>query len=193
MENIALSKMPTVGIAYGFGEGWLTGRRLRKALRESGMSIARVSKADIIITHSGGFRIIPKRNKAKLLLLVNPSNRSDIKLTTSLKQKLHYDYTYRKQQKQLHKWLYYGLRNDFYILKVHHTALIIWTHYRNRLPPATNASAFIVRNRHDSYCSVESAQQLTNVSGFVSLYGSHDDLWYNPHHYADIVKSLYHG
>jgi hypothetical protein len=146
-----LSEKISVGILYGFGEGWLTGRRLRKALRETGLSITRVSKADIIIAHSGGFRMIPTRNQAKLLLFVNPSNRADIKLTTSLKQKLRYDYTYRKQQKQLHKWLYYGLRNDFYILKLHHTVRIAWTHYRNRLPPASSAAIAVIRNRNDSY------------------------------------------
>ncbi len=137
--------------------------------------------------------MIPAQNHAKLLVFVNPSNRTDIKIFNSLKQKLNYDYTYRKQQKQLHKWLYYGLRNDFYILKLPHTARIVWTHYRNRPSATSDAPIAVIRNRHDSYCSVNSAQDLANVRSFVSLYGSHDDLWYNPHHYADIVDSIYHG
>lgn len=64
----------SVCILYGFGEGPLHARNLRKALKTKGFRcVSDPGTADILITHSGGNMILPKETADKIVIMMNPS------------------------------------------------------------------------------------------------------------------------
>jgi hypothetical protein len=190
LDDAPLDKAPTVGIVYGFAEGNLTGRKLRQALRQAGYRIANPSQADIIIAHSGGYLVLPKKIRASSIIFVG-ANTWDRPLLTSLGQKLHYDYLDRKAKGQMLTWFLHGLRNDWYIFKVPHTCRLAWGYLRKPSQPPKLARSIVIRNRHDSYCTEEQLLVWAGMGTYISFDGGHDDIWNNPGAYVDVIQSLY--
>jgi len=191
MANTPSHSRPTVGILYGFAEGRLTSRILRKELKQAGYDYANPNLADIIISHSGGYLVMPETFRAKLIIYVDPNTWGEQSLFTSLKQKLRYDYNLRKSQKQMITWLLQGLRNDIYVLKVLHTWKLARGYRAKPLPPATDAHCAVIRNRHDNYCTTPGLLNWSTIQTYLSCEGGHDDIWNNPHKYVEILDRLY--
>jgi hypothetical protein len=177
---------------YGFAEGWLTARKLRKALRKADYAIETPSEADIIIAHSGGYLVFPNQTKAHTILYIG-ANTWDRSLSTSLKQKLHFDYSAARAKNQLIRWLLHGLRNDLYILKPRHTFQLVRGYRKKPSQPPISARTIVVRNQHDSYCTERALLSWRNIDTFVAFEGGHDDVWNNPENYVNLLKNVQHG
>ena len=178
---------PKVAILYGFAEGPLTGRKLRRALSEAGFTSSKPEQADIVIAHSGGFLVMPNGNRPKLLVTVG-ANTWDQPLPVSLRQKLKGDWHHAVSSKQLHAWFLHGCINIVNFGYIHHIRRLA-KGYKNKptvLPAAERT--VIVRNRHDPYCSIERSLQWASANTFISMNGLHDDIWDNPQPYVDIIK-----
>ncbi len=192
VETTDLSKPVSVGIVYGFAEGKLTARRLRKALREAGYIIRTPSEADIIIAHSGGYLVFPKNIQAHTILYVG-ANTWDRPLGGSLKKKLQFDYSKAKARGQLLAWLWHGLRNDLYILKPRHTFRLALGYIAKPPQPPIAARTIVLRNRHDSYSTEKSLLLWSNIDTFIAFEGGHDDMWNHPSTYVDTLNTVNNG
>ena len=64
------SEQPSFAVSYGFTEGNLHSRRLRKQLRAMGFRQAPLASADIIVAHSTGCCLIPQSAQPKLVIYI---------------------------------------------------------------------------------------------------------------------------
>jgi pimeloyl-ACP methyl ester carboxylesterase len=190
MDTTSSAKKPSVAIIYGFSEGSLTGRRLREQLKSRNYSLIIPEQADIIISHSGGFLLLPDDLTGKTLIYVG-ANTWHMPLLTSLKTKLRYDFNERRQHKQLGQWFLHGVRNLWYIPS-QHTLRLAKVYRTKPLPPIT-AQTIVLRNQHDPYCDSAAALRWGDSAVYVSLPGGHDDIWDNPSAYVDVIQSVYRG
>jgi hypothetical protein len=175
-----------VAIAYGFSEGRLTASHLRAALLQAGYELSSMAQADIIISHSGGFLVLPRKTTAQTLVLIGACT-WDKPVILSLAQKLVYEFKHRKQHGGTLRWLARLGRNCMYACNIPFSVRMIWR-YQLRKKPSGYQRLIAVRNQHDPY-SAASILLWPEISAFISVPGGgHDDVWLNPEPYVEILR-----
>ncbi len=180
--------MKTVAIIPGFAEGKWHAKRLRAALEKHGYSIVpKLSEADIVLAHSGGFFTTHKAKKTALIVGVGVPLKKRTQLAGTLRKKVAIDIKTHAQNKKLRQWGVKAGWNGYYTLR-HPMRWGRMLRYIERLPSHTRV--LIIRNKDDYFSSKGELQKLTENKNwhFAELPGQHDDLWTNSEHYIDIIK-----
>lgn len=183
---------PKIYIGYGFCEGTHIGQAFLDALQKAGfVGTDEPQAADIFVGHSGGCFLVPKETHAKLVIMVGIPFRSGYStFNTLLKKNTREFREYHrtglgKQWRTKLSWnivYFWNMANNWQMLRA----------MRKGLQPATGRRVICIRNRDDDCCTeLISQQKGLERYAFLSLPGSHDDLWIHSDTYAAIIKAYY--
>ncbi len=182
----------TVGIAYGWAEGAGHARKLISELRASGFSVTRdLAVADILIAHSGGILILPKRTKAKLILLVGVPYFPGKHPAKSMLDKIRLEF--KASDNRRSSLLSKNCLHAIYFLLKPKRHYKIWRQWRLEAYPNNSDVTYIaVRNSDDTFSDADSINLLASNKNWqiVSFGGEHDDLWINPAKYIELINRL---
>jgi hypothetical protein len=188
--------MMQVALRYGFAEGPALAKLFKQVVRNNGLNTTKkLSKADVIVAHSGGCLLVPKNNRAKLIILDNPPWWPGKKILTSSKQRAIRDLNFHRTMGIFRRWLIQSFHHLRYILShLPKNTAIYRGHRRRAFPvPSLGQKIIIVRNLHDPFCSPDVMDLLPQAKDyqFVEFPGEHDDLWHYPDKYVELIlKSL---
>lgn len=188
-------KHQTFHIIPGFSEGRWHMRQLVEELEAAGFEQTPLANdADIVITHSGGCYLLPTKTRDQIIVLIGPAYWPGKPLVLGLVQKLRGDFNNFSKQGKVSYWLKKNFWNFLYIwrdlLRAGTMSLRVWRHNFNEV--LTENPIVIIRNQNDSWCSPNIGDYLDKSKkySFHSLPGEHDDCWYNPTPYVQIIKQL---
>lgn len=193
MANTASKPKPqTYYIAYGFLGGALTGIRMRRLLRKSGYKRSRfLADADIVLAHSAGCWELNNIKIARLVFLVGlPLAEPSLKLSSYNAQQMtkialanrHYLHILGVRLNNLVYGLFQPRRNLSIIRNISQLQAVF------QAPKATQIVC--IANRHDPWPRADNMQSLIDEEpwAFISLGGSHDDIWEHPDRYVEIIN-----
>jgi hypothetical protein len=182
----------TVCILYGINEGPAMGKQLSKALASEGFALVHDPKsADIIIAHSGGCFLVPKAQRAKLVLLIGMPYWPKRSWVVCTSRKVGREWRLYKQQGRLLQWAHKWGNHLRYSLDLKGTILMAVNRSANKSWNSHNHQV-IIRNKNDTYCAPGIVEApFKGPRTFISLPGEHDDCWDNPKPYMDLIQLLY--
>jgi hypothetical protein len=185
----------TLAIIYGLNEGPAHAKVLRRHAEARGLRIiSDPREADIVIAHSGGCYFMPEAAKAHTVLAANPVCGPVHHVPLMLGKKVIQDFRICLQNGQLVAWLHktcwnsvYGLtrtRRNSRMIQLAHT-------YSRSLPVVTDRQVIVVHNQSDPWAAYLPREAIMERPQYryLSVAGSHDDLWLHPEIYLDIVQS----
>ncbi len=183
---------PTFFICYGFCEGTKSGRSLVEALERAGFQIATdANQADIFVGHSGGCLLAPSACKAKLAVCIGIPYWPDKSLVRTLISKNVEQFKGSRSIEQQEQWWGKFFWHGVYFWRIDRNIAML---RKRKSGPQTlpDAKMLYIRNREDGFMT-ERIYMLPNLrkASFVSLPGTHDDLWMHPDAYAAIIKAYY--
>lgn len=187
-----------VAILYGLGEGPRISGKLRKNLQDNNFEVTNdAAEADIIIAHSGGCLFLPDDLKAKIVLLVAPSNGYKYNLL-ALNQlhKMAADSRYSLKNRQTGWWIYKSFWNFTHLItspKVYREMLSRARKNGRAIPNIKAKRLGVILYRGDFWSwfgDQKSLLKLPNAS-LISHPGIHDDIWINPAGYISVLQYLY--
>lgn len=175
-----------VGISYGFAEGPGNARRMIKLLKSEGFSLTRkLSKADIIIAHSGGCFLIPENGRANIVMMIDIPYWPGKHPKVGLKEKVALEVKDRDWHKK-------SFINIIYLIAWPRRWYRMYKAWGNmRIPSSTNYSSIIaVRDEHDTFMHPIESKVLAEKNGWQmhTIRGQHDDLWANPRPYVELLQ-----
>jgi hypothetical protein len=179
--------MPTVCIIYGVLEGPQLGKRLRHALKAAGYeTINNPARADVIITHSGGSLLLPKKVRAKQIIQIAPYWPGKTWVASAIRKVID-DFHVHHKEGEMRFWLRKGLWNFIYLGRVASVVQMLgglkagnhWRHGRITI---------VVRPRHDTFCAADYDYRFKESPAFLSFPGHHDDCWRDPKPYIALLK-----
>ncbi len=188
MANTASSKQPlSYAFSYGFAGGPLHARKFKHLMHLSGYAHSQLPQAaDIIIAHSAGCWLIPKDCRPKLIMYVG----MPLAQLRPLQSLLAANQLALRPVHLLHtlgtkaKATYYGLRQprrNLKIVRMTKTAKPV-------IMP--NIPAIFIANQHDPWPKSAKLKDYLNtqVWAFISLFGTHDDIWEHSERYVAIIN-----
>jgi hypothetical protein len=188
--------MPTFAIIYGFGEGPLLSKKLRRTFeRHDWEHTDDVSNADVIITHSGGSLLIPAQFAAKAILIIAPTAGYRGAIVANVLRKVALDYKLAWRQRDVHSCVgRYCVNIGYSIAKPRHVAAM-WREAHNQPErklqlPAVRTGTIVFRDDPWGKHLHESVLQQSQHT-FMSYDRPHDDLWKNPQDYLPVIQYLY--
>ena len=185
----------SVCILYGLGEGEAIGKELIDKLQKNGFEITTdASQADYIIAHSGGMLFIPKTFRAKIFLLIGVNNKIDGSVTLTQYRKVRQDFVYAISSKSHLLWLKKSCWNLFYLIQEINKTLHMWQIAHSGelfIPNIKNAKVIVVNYKDDPWSGSLLKKDLEKFSDYelITHTGLHDDLWYNPDFYINLLQS----
>lgn len=185
----------SVCIKYGFGEGDWHGKRLLRALRQTGYSVTRDAEAaDVIISHSGGCFSLPANNPGQLIILIGPPYWPGKSPVFSIVQKIYRDFMDFARNKKLPRWFLKTFWNLLYgTCYMPATIMISWSARKHNFYKALRQDQIVlIRNEHDAFCTpdIEQLPVAPDRFRYFHLPGQHDDCWENPEPYVQVLQSL---
>lgn len=187
---------PRVSIIGGFSEGRHHIEHLARLLARSGFVVVkRPAYADIVIGHSGGSYLFPQDSAGKLVVMVNPPCGYGSWLGRTWR-KIRQDFLFYQQQRQIRHFFRKNLWNFLYIWSRMTHNLRMAQHAREfalELPKVNARKVLVLVNKHDPWTGSMPLENLKNHRNytFLSLEGTHDDLWTHPERYIDILHCMY--
>jgi len=182
--------MLTVCILYGFGEGPRVGAHFERALTAKGYRIVRnAGRADIIITHSGGYLLVPQAIRAKQIIHIAPYRWPGKSWLVCIGAKLLNDLHAHHREGELAFWIRKSCWNFVYMWRLPANIRMlkrlqspaIWRH---------GNLCVVVRPRFDTFCTPRCQELPFRPSAaYLSLGKHHDDCWRHPHTYLDLLQS----
>lgn len=179
-------KQPTYAIVYGLFGRPAQARKLRELLEARGLRpAADIGEADILITHSAGCWLVPKTAQARLVIW-NGAPLAEKK-----------GKTYRQANIQIYKrtpntkLIKFLASNTLYGFRYFRRNLAIIRMAKYAEPVILPEAAYVfIANRYDPWPRSRKVDTfLKNKDwAFMSLPGSHDDIWQHPDHYAPIIN-----
>jgi hypothetical protein len=170
---------------YGWSEGSWHGKRLRRALIEASYEITtNPETADVIIAHSGGCFMLPRKTTAKLVILVGLPYWPDKHPLQGTREKI-------KLESKDFWWYKKSLFNAYYLIsKPVYSIKMNKERKKLTLPKYQEATVLLLRNEHDTYMHSGKSQLLAEEKNwkFKQLKGQHDDLWLNPAFYIACIN-----
>jgi hypothetical protein len=182
--------MPTVCILYGFGEGPRVSGRFRKALAAKGYQLTKDStKADLIITHSGGHLLLPDKARAKQIIHIAPYYWPGRSWLRCMIRKLYDDLHTHHKEGELRFWTRKTFWNFIYALKMPANFRML-ARLLSSKPWHHGERTTVVRPRFDSFCTPDpKAMPFKRPPKFISFPGHHDDCWRDPAPYIALIQS----
>lgn len=185
--------MKTIAILEGWAGGpWHT-KQFRRALAEAGYKIAPKSTADIIFANSAGCYDIPLGVSAKLVVLVDAPYWPGKHLLRRLFVKVKTD---SKTVIERFGWKHFLAKKFWELLYIliqpRYTWLGISQHNKTIfLDNLKNKPVIFIRNELDDFCDPNIAKHLQTYKNvqLVNLPGEHDDYYYNPAPYIEIIEN----
>lgn len=162
------------------------------ALQATGFRvIPEATKADIFVGHSGGCLLTPSNHTARLVVFVGiPYSPKKSVIATLIRKNIQEERLSRVNH-QRKQWLIKFMWHGVYFWRMDRN---IAMSLRVSQGPQTLSSAqtLCIRNKDDDFCT-DLIWQLPTLkdAAFLSLPGSHDDLWVHPEAYAGIIKAYY--
>lgn len=177
-------------IVPGWAEGGWHTRKLSKALKSAGLQPThRIKDMDVIITHSAGGLWIPPKAAPRLVVTIDPPYWPGRSGASSVYQNVITDFP-----KQVRAW---GLKNV--LLKLAwNTFYIIIAPVRSVITPRIlkqsdfvssmgGARFVIIRNKGDAFASADIKKVAGDGIKYYELPGLHEDVWFNPKPYVDLI------
>jgi len=184
--------MSSVAILDGFAEGKWHSKKLRSALITAGYALeSDVSKADIIIAHSGGCFYVPEATQGQKVILVGPPYWPGKSPLKSMLEKVYFDMKYRTSERNYVYFIQKTFWNIVYLLADIPRAVSISKAVRLKklVKQFNKSSCTVVRNQDDAWCTPHIQTELNNESAtFHELPGEHDDCWIHPDKYIEILN-----
>ncbi len=186
------AKQPlSFAISYGFLGGPANGRKTKRLVRRAGLHISDdMARSDIIMAHSAGCVRIAANAKPKLVVYVGmpiaTGSPSRIFLQThgqNIRAFVAGGQLGRGLQIALYS-LYYGLRQPRRNRDIIHNS-------KSAQPVLLpEAQTVFIANRHDPWPRSEQLDRYLADKewAFISLPGSHDDIWQHPERYTAIIN-----
>jgi hypothetical protein len=187
---MANTDSPTKGLSFAISYGLVGGRahskKLNNLMRAEDYSPDILTTADIIIAHSAGCWLLPQTVKPKLIVYVGmplaQASWRDTFLNANVTSFTHKNFLRSLSTKS--KSTYYGLRqprrnlNIIRMAKNSHSVIF------------TDIPSIFIANRYDPWPRSEQLQQFISSYdwAFISLPGSHDDIWERPQRYVAIIN-----
>lgn len=184
----------TVAIIYGFGEGPKIGLKLIHALEDEGYDvITDPAIADFVIVHSGGVFSLPQTYRAQKFLFVGVTHKFEGSMRKLQWQKIKKDFKYAQKHKLLPTWSKKTFWNVIYILKNSKKNITIWDAAESGkplLPILKNTQVLIINYENDPWSGNITQKDIEGLWGYklLTLDGVHDDLWYYPSYYVQLLK-----
>jgi hypothetical protein len=186
--------MKTVALQYGIASGERQGKRFRRALKQAGYKVIKdAAKADIIVAHSAGCFWLPEAPTHQKLMLIDPPYWPGKTVGERGKQRLKTNLHPRKQNYHIPYWLARNLWGLFYVIRdIKRTrAIVRLAGIYDLATVVQNHRALLIHNDDDDWltANLEELDQ-TNPNLIVRhLPGDHDNCWYNPQPYIDLLQS----
>lgn len=176
----------TFAISYGFMEGHLHGRGLTKGLAKRGFHSSDLDQADIIIAHSAGCGLIPADSKPSLVVYIGmplhmakPKRQwAGVTLTSLTKGNPLKDLVTRAKNS------YHG------VINIRRNIRIMQNPQLGEPALFPGAKAVFIANRYDAWPRGPGLERFVDQKpwAFISLPGTHEDIWENPEKYVDIIE-----
>lgn len=184
----------TVHFLYGFGEGTWHSKKFRRVLIRHGFSVVdSLDQAGIVIVHSAGAFYVPKLRDDQWLMLINPPYWPGKSTSKRAREKVRYDLAHAILSKHLPYFLKKTFWNVAYgVGRLGHTRLIMRTaptyHLRAEL---RHKRTILVRNNDDAWLTpdLDHLKKAIPRLKIHHLTGEHDDCWYNPQPYVNLLQS----
>lgn len=184
--------MRTVAFCYGWSEGPWQSRLFAKNLSRNGFSLSKdPANADIIIAHSSGCYLVPKKFQAEVVFLIDPpywpgrSSISSIVANIAVGAREHH------KEGEIRWWLNKLAHNGWYAITrpqgTYHASTRIKLKHLPKAPPAQ--SIVLVRNIRDTFCDPKIMNLVGKERGykFTQLPGAHEHCWIHPELYIDLL------
>jgi hypothetical protein len=182
--------MPSVSIVYGLCEGPRVAQRFQTALRKAGYSVIHdPAQADIIVTHSAGYLLLPAKIRAQKIMHIAPYYWPGKSWFRCMGRKLYDDIRTHHKEGELAFWARRFLWNGVYLWRVPHN-LRMAKGLRSDARWQCTGHTIVVRPRFDSFCTPDpSLLAFKPEAAFVSMSNYHDDCWRDPHPYILLIKA----
>lgn len=184
-------RQPTFYICYGFLGGHSHGLRLRWLLRRAGYKQSHDAEtADVIIAHSAGCFEIPSEAKPKLILFIgmplneNSSWRVFLKAQRANARSLVGHFHWLTALEIFIGSIFYGLTEPHRNIRIVKTIKQVTTLEFNQ------AQVVFIVNHYDPWPQSDQLTQYVKATdwAYISLDGSHDNIWENPKTYVSIIN-----
>jgi len=184
-----------VKICYGVFSGERNGRRLRKALRSAGYAITKhTEEADIIIAHSAGCFWLPEAPSRQKLLLIDPVYWPGKTIKERIRHKARTNFRFRTYGYATRYWLAKNLWGVYYAVRDAARTTRIRQHAEqyDLEQIIRGHRALLVRNNDDAWLTPElgKLQKINPHLIIKHLPGEHDDWYFNPQPYVDLLQLL---
>lgn len=182
----------TVAILYGFAEGQKIGEHLTKVLTQDTFILTKDSiNASVIIAHSGGIFLVPQNTKAQTLIFVAPSI-GDVSLLGTQLHKTWIEFHNALTTKRLLQFYKRSLWNCVYLAtrNAYHSQMMrAYKMLGKKLPNFQTKNVFVITNNKDPWSKQLTQDQKKNYPSytFITMDGTHDDLWINPENYIKLL------
>lgn len=182
------SAAKTAYIGYGFMEGSLHGRRMRRALRQRGYTVtASPNDAAVVILHSGAYLICPEPKPTQQFLLIDPSTSNTQRVLTKILRHALYDIRHVLLSSQWRFWCSKTLYNWCYFATHFKSALAMYRKLPESIPRLEHLVSLphitVTRSADTSWHYVVDLDD-SNTHIFND---SHDDCWLHPDRYLDLL------
>jgi hypothetical protein len=171
-------------ICYGFASGPKNGAALQKALEAAGYKLVPIDKADIVIAHSAGCWLLPRDIHPRLVMYVGMPLQQTTPGKTWFEANTKHNTLSRRQlarSRAIHS--YYLVREPRRNVRLIKDA--------KRLQPSIieNTPTIFIANHHDPWphAPILETYLETYPWDFISLPGTHNDIWTHPDAYVDII------
>jgi hypothetical protein len=183
-------------ILSGLAEGPAQTRYLAAAFARAGHTATTdIATADVVIAHSGACLTVPGPLANKLVVLANPSCGRRRQVLGMLSRKIRLDIALAVQERRISKWLYKTFWNSLYICNMRKNIRMAQGMKRHGfgIPAMQARKVAVITNWQDPWRATIRPSSLTPhpTYTFLNLPGGHDDLWYHPDLYVNIVQYLY--
>lgn len=188
----------TVAFLYGALEGPAHSKQFRRVLKRAGYAIGdKAAAADVVIAHSGGCMLVPLDKPEQLTLFINPTYWPGNVPRKQAVRKIGRDFRHYLTRRAFQR-LRYHLWSGWYFLTD-------WGHSRRLLAAAKQSDfpndiaipagqVIVARNEHDPWFTddLRALQKAHPNIRIVHLPGDHDDCWFNPEPYVNLLQSEQH-
>lgn len=177
-----------VYILYGLCEGPMVSRAFREALQKrGGVVVCDLSDADVIVTHSGGCFLLPNKVRAKRIVHIGLPYWPGRPIVVGMIRKIIADAILHRRSRATGFWLHKTLWNLVYFWKMPSNVRMLRGLYKGALWKH-GAITTVVRPSEETLTTPDfSSMPFIGAATFVTVTGQHDQCWWKPRPYIDII------
>lgn len=175
----------TYAICYGFIGGPLHSRRFDKLMGRAGYAKTKPDQADIVIAHSAGCWLLPDDARPQLVIYVG------MPLTMVRGRWKWFKLNLIGLKREPLRGLKIRLVGNYYALAQFRRNLDIFRHPKIGQPIIIDGVPTVfIANKDDAWPVLSDYTAYINEHGwsFLSLPGTHDDIWEHPERYTEIIN-----